>query len=205
MKEKNTLLIHFVHTQSHSSLCIRHFCHVVSFARSLPWVCKPLPPLPLFITLEQSFKGGNSPKDMISTKDRPVSNMAPNNTKAVKSDTKAKEKRLRIHPDELERPGIAWPTIFLAILGQSLYLYSTYQHVYGGQSSWATTALNSVALFIIFTPMHDASHASVSKDHRWLNQAVGETSALYFLGTFSVFRAVHLTHHKYVNDKGTLC
>jgi len=50
-----------------------------------------------------------------------------------------------------------------------------------------------------FTPLHDATHRSVSR-HRWLNDLVGWVCAVTLLAPFSAFRYMHLTHHKYTND-----
>lgn len=59
---------------------------------------------------------------------------------------------------------------------------------------------NSVAVFVIFTPLHDATHGSVAKD-KSVNNAIGWLSSVPFLAPFPLFKWIHLHHHKYSNDR----
>jgi len=66
-------------------------------------------------------------------------------------------------------------------------------------SPWISVPLQAVLTFVLFTPNHDASHSSISRKYRWLNDAIGWLSALSLLGVFPPFRWIHLQHHKYTN------
>ena len=78
-------------------------------------------------------------------------------------------------------------------------------------SSWAaiehrlpealTVASNAVAIFVMFTVLHDAAHRSVSSIP-WVNAALGR-AAMVFVSPAMAFPAwsfIHLEHHRWAND-----
>lgn len=64
------------------------------------------------------------------------------------------------------------------------------------------TALNSLAIYASFTPLHDATHRTVSSN-RALNDLLGTLSCLLLLPgiTTRIYRYLHLEHHRYAGDK----
>ena len=64
---------------------------------------------------------------------------------------------------------------------------------------WCCFCLNVVALHLVGTVIHDASHNSAHSD-RLLNAILGHGSALMLGFAFPVFTRVHLQHHAHVND-----
>lgn len=99
------------------------------------------------------------------------------------------------------RPSIAWPTVLLALGSFILWAFSVYAGMLLEWPASATVPLSFLAVYVIFTPFHDAVHFAVSKDFRWLNEAVGWMSSIPFLIVpFPAFRFLHLRHHKYTND-----
>jgi beta-carotene hydroxylase len=97
-------------------------------------------------------------------------------------------------------PDIAWPTIMLAVVGVCLefmmicLLYCDIFHKYTAFLS------NSLIIYALFTPMHDASHGSVARNkYRWLNTVVGHVAAAAFPIPFPGFQHLHLQHHKHTN------
>lgn len=61
--------------------------------------------------------------------------------------------------------------------------------------------MSTLAVYTIFTPMHDASHHSVSREYPWLNEAVGWLCSIVFVVVpHPLFRWLHLKHHKHTND-----
>lgn len=99
------------------------------------------------------------------------------------------------------RPSVAWPTVALSIGSFALYAFGAYAATELSWNMWRTVPLSSLAAYMSFTPFHDAVHRSVSKDHRWLNEAVGWLSCTPFVLTpLPAFRFLHLRHHKYTND-----
>ena len=97
-------------------------------------------------------------------------------------------------------PSNAWPTIAVAgisILGVALAV--AYAHA--GVIPMALGApIAFVCAFAAFTPMHDASHRSVSRNVL-VNEIVGRLMSLVLAAPFSAFRHVHLEHHKHTNDE----
>lgn len=64
-----------------------------------------------------------------------------------------------------------------------------------------TIGLNAVAIFVMFTVVHDASHYSISSG-RWVNGVFGR-AAMLFVSTamaFPAFGFVHIEHHRHAND-----
>lgn len=64
---------------------------------------------------------------------------------------------------------------------------------------WCCFCMNVVALHLVGTVIHDASHNSAHSD-RLLNAILGHGSALMLGFAFPVFTRVHLQHHAHVND-----
>ena len=79
-------------------------------------------------------------------------------------------------------------------LGCLLYL--------NGTIGWPVALLiNTAAIYASFTPLHDATHRTVSS-HRGLNDLVGTLSCLLLLPgvTTGIYRYLHLEHHRYAGD-----
>ena len=58
-------------------------------------------------------------------------------------------------------PEIAWPTIALAIGGLALWVLSSWAALAGGFPLLAAAAVNTLVMYAIYTPLHDASHGAV--------------------------------------------
>jgi ferredoxin-NADP reductase/fatty acid desaturase len=72
----------------------------------------------------------------------------------------------------------------------------------GGFISWPVALLlNGAAIYAAFTPLHDATHRTVSS-HRGLNDAIGTLSCGLLLPgvTTRIYRYLHLEHHRYTGD-----
>src|ERR1044072_2753027 len=61
--------------------------------------------------------------------------------------------------------------------------------------------LNQFAIYVSFTPLHDAVHESASSNER-LNNLVGTASAFIFIPGLSttIYRILHMEHHRWVGD-----
>lgn len=106
-----------------------------------------------------------------------------------------------LKPGALRRPAIAWPTVLLAVVSLALWAAVAYCGLRWSLPSWATLPLSTLAIYMAFTPMHDATHYSVSREHRWLNEAVGWLCSVPFIVVpHEMFRFLHLNHHKHTND-----
>jgi beta-carotene hydroxylase len=98
---------------------------------------------------------------------------------------------------------VAWPSVALAfcIIG-SFALVCTL----GAMRViplWAGLIINSLLLYAIQTPLHEACHGNIAgRDSRWiwLNHLVGMLSGAILLHEYKAFRHMHLMHHRDTND-----
>ena len=73
-------------------------------------------------------------------------------------------------------PDIAWPTIALLAGCLCLWLLSSALALAEVLPLWLAMVLNTLALYAIYTTVHDASHSAVvprNKRLRWVNTVVG--------------------------------
>ncbi|MDA8776325.1 fatty acid desaturase [Alphaproteobacteria bacterium] len=120
------------------------------------------------------------------------------NSQTVKSERDDNLKQFQLL---MERPKVAWPTIFLFMSAWVLFGASCYGYVSGRLPLWSAILLNTVAAYFAFTVAHDATHSSVSTNRK-LNDWLGRISTMLLepAPAFGVFRFVHMQHHKFTND-----
>lgn len=97
----------------------------------------------------------------------------------------------------LARVPLAWPTLILA--AAALALWGAAAALVAAGHLLAGVLLASAAVYLAFTPMHDAAHQALGRS-KALNAVVGRLCALVFAAPFPAFRYVHLEHHKHTND-----
>jgi beta-carotene hydroxylase len=103
----------------------------------------------------------------------------------------------------LKHEAIAWPTLAVTAACLLAWLGAIAACVTGALPLWMGAAVATLAAFMAFTPMHDASHQSVIPPRsplRWLNGAVGRAAGLPLFAPFPAFRYLHLMHHKHTNE-----
>jgi len=90
------------------------------------------------------------------------------------------------------------PTLlmFLAAVALSASCFGGY--AFWHWPRWLVFWLNFVALYVLGTVIHDASHGSAHRN-RFLNEALGHGSALLQGFVYPVFKRVHMQHHAHVN------
>ena len=106
----------------------------------------------------------------------------------------------------LPDPGEAVPSLSLPIVGifsgaLALFAVSSWAAIDHRALRAVTIALNAVAIFVMFTVLHDASHYSISS-RRWVNAGFGR-AAMLFVSPLIAFRAwgfIHIEHHRHTND-----
>lgn len=91
--------------------------------------------------------------------------------------------------------------IGLGLLAYSLFFSGTWFYLDGTINLPAMMLINSFAIYLSFTPLHDATHRTVSR-HRGLNDAIGTVCCLLLLPgiTTRVYRYLHLEHHRYAGN-----
>lgn len=118
---------------------------------------------------------------------------------------KEREEDTHFQPSRIRQivqiPEIAWPTVILTFFAAAVQ-WTTFWLLHRELvSKWFALAVNSAAIFISFTPMHDASHGSVAnRNNRLLNSFIGYLSASAFPVPFAAFRHLHMLHHRYTNQ-----
>ena len=108
------------------------------------------------------------------------------------SSKSSKSTRIKVDPELLRVPYIAWPTLTLfAVAFASFAATIIYASVDTLPLSVAC-GLNAILIFVLFTPLHDAVHRSVAAGVRPLNDLVGHLAALVFTAPYVTFKYVHL-------------
>jgi beta-carotene hydroxylase len=91
------------------------------------------------------------------------------------------------------------PTLLLFIIAVSLAIISVTGHFIGHWPGWISFWMNVLALHLVGTVIHDASH-NVAHRNKIVNSILGHGSALMLGFVFPVFTRVHMQHHANVND-----
>lgn len=100
-----------------------------------------------------------------------------------------------------KRPVIAWPTIILLAICHSFIFASWYGVINGELPLWAGCIINGVAMYFLFSPVHDASHNAVSihyKVNTWVLAIAVQPILPFSTGKF--LKMMHMMHHRFGND-----
>lgn len=98
-------------------------------------------------------------------------------------------------------PLIAWPTLVLTGVCIVIELCTIWLLHTNVISRPVALIINTVTIYAVFTPMHDASHGSVgSRQFSFLNNLVGYLAGFCFPVPFPAFKHIHLLHHKHTNE-----
>ena len=108
----------------------------------------------------------------------------------------------RAVPDPGERiPALSAPIVGIFVVALAVFGASTWAALTDTLPAFATITASAVAIFTLFTVLHDASHYSISS-HRWVNVAFGRV-AMFFVSpliSFKSFAFIHIEHHRNTND-----
>jgi phenylacetate-CoA oxygenase/reductase PaaK subunit len=98
-------------------------------------------------------------------------------------------------------PKLSWPIVGIFSAALSLFALSTWAAVGDVVPRALTIGPSAVAIFLMFTVVHDASHYSISST-RWVNVLFGRAAMLFVspLIAFSAFGFIHIEHHRHTND-----
>jgi ferredoxin-NADP reductase/fatty acid desaturase len=99
-------------------------------------------------------------------------------------------------------PVVAPVHILLIAAAYALFIASTYWWLRGAIPLATMIAINSVAIYAAFTPLHDATHRTVS-GNRAFNDLLGTISCFALLPgiTTRIYRYLHLEHHRFTGDR----
>jgi len=90
------------------------------------------------------------------------------------------------------------PTLILFLCAMGTF-YISFWLAYSGELAYTYAALlNTVAIYAMYTVMHDAAHR-IAHRSKWLNNLMGRVCAFHEGITFQLFRLSHMQHHRYTN------
>jgi vanillate O-demethylase ferredoxin subunit len=100
------------------------------------------------------------------------------------------------------KPVLSWPHLGLVGLAYGVFGLTTWGWAAGHVPLVAMLILNQFAMYVSFTPLHDAVHGSASGSAR-LNDAIGTISGTLLVPGISttIYRTLHMEHHRWVGDK----
>ena len=107
---------------------------------------------------------------------------------------------IKLSAEEMKVEPVAYKPLIVFTLAYGAWLGAAALSLQRSMSPFVLTPVLAMCVFVLFTPMHDAAHRAVAKQHKWLNELVGRLCAYTFAAPFDTFRFVHLDHHKYTND-----
>ena len=91
--------------------------------------------------------------------------------------------------------------IFLGVASFALFATGTWLYIAGNIHFLLMVFINSFAIYTSFTPLHDATHRSVSRNRR-VNDLIGTICCLLLLPgiTTRIYRYLHLEHHRFAGN-----
>lgn len=94
---------------------------------------------------------------------------------------------------------LANPTVVLLLAALGVFAVSGWAYGEGRLPTAAIVALQVVAFYVIFTPLHEAMHG-VAHQHAGVNEWIGRIAGGFLTISLPLFRAVHYEHHSHTND-----
>lgn len=108
---------------------------------------------------------------------------------------------LQIAMQEAATP--AWGTVALFVVEITMWAVSGYAAITHMWPIWVCFLVSLTAIYMNYTPHHEAVHGSISGNRRdlvWLNETIGFITGLVFYHGFTMQRVTHLTHHATTNN-----
>jgi len=100
-----------------------------------------------------------------------------------------------------QRPPLAWPTLVLLLLCHTVIGAVWYLVLTDNLSLWWGCLINAIAMYFLFSPIHDAIHRAMSL-RNGLNDFFMYLILLPIipLSNGRLLRVMHLQHHRFAND-----
>lgn len=101
-----------------------------------------------------------------------------------------------------QRPVVAWPTVIIMVFCFSAIVAVWYYCLTGRMSLFVGCIINSLANYLLFSPIHDSMHQAVMKKTEY-NKVVLAMSVFPSLpfSTGQFLRMMHMQHHRFLNDE----
>ena len=91
------------------------------------------------------------------------------------------------------------PTVWLLGTSLATLAVGTWAYAGGRLPAGAVVALHAVALYVVFTPLHEAMHG-IAHRRDAANEWIGRVAGALLTISLPLFRAVHYEHHSHTND-----
>lgn len=119
----------------------------------------------------------------------------------IESVTEATADRIAVDRNWIGAPEgtLSNPTVVLLVASLAMLLAGAAARLSGVWPDWAVVANGAIALYLVFTPLHESMHGIAHRD-RTTNEAIGRIAGLLLLVSLPLFRAVHQEHHSHTND-----
>ena len=111
-----------------------------------------------------------------------------------------KQARLAVQP---LTAGFPWPTLLTFAASYAGVALVAALVLRGILPIWASIPIDTVLIYFVFTPLHEATHGNIAGRGRrfeWLEALVGHGSGFLLLAPYPGFRVLHLHHHANTND-----
>jgi beta-carotene hydroxylase len=98
---------------------------------------------------------------------------------------------------------VAWPSVVLAFGIIGAFALVCTLGALRIIPLWAGLIINSLLLYTIQTPLHEACHGNIAgrdSSWMWLNHLIGMLCGAILLHEYKAFRHMHLMHHRETND-----
>lgn len=107
------------------------------------------------------------------------------------------------YADVMRVPLLAVQQAALVVLALGAFGLGVWGYMSGHLPLWGAMLFNLGAVYLAFTPLHDASHRAVSSNGA-LNDLLGVIPGQLLLPgvNMTVFRAIHMDHHRYTGQEG---
>lgn len=99
-------------------------------------------------------------------------------------------------------PPVSWPAVIIMIAANLLIAGISTLCVLGHLPLWAGTVVNSIAIYLLFTPAHESMHRSASSNPK-LNELIMAASTFIAIpfGSGRFMRVMHMRHHRFTNEE----
>ena len=101
-----------------------------------------------------------------------------------------------------QKPLVAVPTVILAFACVGVFYANIVLGIQGTIPLWFGCLVNCIAGYLLFSPIHDSLHRSVSSNHKF-NEFIAllTVNGLTPYASVKLFRFMHMQHHRFTNEE----
>jgi len=99
-------------------------------------------------------------------------------------------------------PTVAWPTVILLVVAYGIMGTTSWACFTGRLPLWVGAVVNSVCLYMLFTPAHESMHRNASANstvNEWVMYIA--TFVVIPFGSGQLMRVMHMQHHRFTNEE----